>query len=347
MPAAGSPLSTLLSQVWIAHIVELDNEFEHRMHHRTTRSGGRGGPWLVAAPMWYSCLRYVTDDGITVAELAHRAGFDTNLGGMLRWGYVTAELGPRDRDPKRPGPDAVLRPTPAGRVAREVWAEVFDVVDDRWRDRFGTDRLRAALTAVAGRLDPTLPDCLPVINTDMVTTRRVLERIPPDDADVPLATLLARVLLAFTIEVETESELSLALRQNVLRVLPDTDAVPLRDLPALSGVSREAIDTSLTFLTKGDHVVVEPAPGRGRQVRLTDRGRAARDATGPLLTAVAARWRRRFGDDVIDELRAALAPIAGWWPQPYPDGWRARARHGDTVPHFPMVLHRGGYPDGS
>ena len=33
--------------------------------------------------------------------------------------------------------------------------------------------------------------------------------------------------------------------------------------------------------------------------------------------------------------------------EPYPDGWRAKVRKPDTLPHYPMVLHRGGFPDGS
>ena len=33
--------------------------------------------------------------------------------------------------------------------------------------------------------------------------------------------------------------------------------------------------------------------------------------------------------------------------QPYPDGWRAKVRAPETLPHHPMVLHRGGFPDGS
>jgi len=32
--------------------------------------------------------------------------------------------------------------------------------------------------------------------------------------------------------------------------------------------------------------------------------------------------------------------------RPYPDGWRARVRRPTTLPHYPMVLHRGGYADG-
>jgi hypothetical protein len=33
--------------------------------------------------------------------------------------------------------------------------------------------------------------------------------------------------------------------------------------------------------------------------------------------------------------------------EPYPDNWRAKIRKPTELPHFPMVLHRGGYPDGS
>ena len=33
--------------------------------------------------------------------------------------------------------------------------------------------------------------------------------------------------------------------------------------------------------------------------------------------------------------------------EPYPDGWRAKVRRPEALPHYPMVLHRGGYPDGS
>ena len=33
--------------------------------------------------------------------------------------------------------------------------------------------------------------------------------------------------------------------------------------------------------------------------------------------------------------------------EPYPDNWRASVRRPVTLPYYPMVLHRGGYPDGS
>ena len=33
--------------------------------------------------------------------------------------------------------------------------------------------------------------------------------------------------------------------------------------------------------------------------------------------------------------------------EPPPGGWRAAGRAKATLPQYPMVLHRGGFPDGS
>ena len=49
------PLSTMLSQALIAFVIELDNEFEHRMPHRTTDHGPSRkmgtGPWAASVAM--------------------------------------------------------------------------------------------------------------------------------------------------------------------------------------------------------------------------------------------------------------------------------------------------------
>jgi hypothetical protein len=72
----------------------------------------------------------------------------------------------------------------------------------------------------------------------------------------------------------------------------------------------------------------------------------------------AAGSRRPGGADTVAGLRAALEPLAGDPDdaansplmaalEPYPDNWRADVRPPQTLPYFPMVLHRGGFPDGS
>ena len=73
MPPA-RPLPTLLSQALVAHTVELDNEAEHRLPHRTTRhddpDAEPSGPWLVSFALWANVLQYLDEDGTTVADSA-------------------------------------------------------------------------------------------------------------------------------------------------------------------------------------------------------------------------------------------------------------------------------------
>jgi hypothetical protein len=76
-----------------------------------------------------------------------------------------------------------------------------------------------------------------------------------------------------------------------------------------------------------------------------------------LVWAIEERWQARFGKDPIRNLRESLgrlvsSPTTQLSPlfkglEPYPDGWRTSVRKPDTLPHYPMVLHRGGFPDGS
>jgi hypothetical protein len=67
--------------------------------------------------------------------------------------------------------------------------------------------------------------------------------------------------------------------------------------------------------------------------------------------------RKGAKDMEICSLRGALERLVGEGNaqasplfrglEPYPDGWRASVGKPATLPHYPMVLHRGGFPDGS
>jgi len=168
-PPAALPLSALLSQVLVAFTVEADNETEHRLPHRTSNRGRApgsppGAPWLTSLLMYENCLRHLPDTGITIAELHARARTGTNLDGMRRWRYV--RYSPDPGPGKRPRPDTLIRPTVWGIEARDTWRTVLPEVESRWRDRLGPEEftaLRAALTELAARLDPSLPDCLPIL----------------------------------------------------------------------------------------------------------------------------------------------------------------------------------------
>jgi DNA-binding MarR family transcriptional regulator len=315
-------------------------------------------------------MKFVGPDGVQLGEMERLARTRTNLAGMQRWRYITVTPGPKDRDPKRPGPEAVLRATAGGRVAQEVWGPLFGVIDDRWRTRFGEDAiadLRAPLSAIAESVDLDLPDCLPILGYGLFSSGRngAATFLPRNnqaatsdgDANLPLPALLSRVLLAFAIDFERASKLSLAISANVLRVLND-DGLRVRDLPTLTGVSKEAVAMTAGYLEKQGYVTIEPvpAPDRGQRLRLTAQGRAAQKNTVTLVNSIEEQWQTRFGTDAVRALRSSLEPLVGEGTTqsplfggltPYPDGWRAAVRTPSTLPHYPMVLHRGGYPDGS
>jgi methyltransferase (TIGR00027 family) len=363
------PLSALLSAALVAFTIEADNEAEHRLPHRTTNDGpspgaAAGVPWLTSLLMWANCLRQLPDEGITVAELRRRARTGTNLDGMRRWRYVS--YAPDPGRGKRPRPDATITPTAAGRRAREVWQAATEETESRWRTRFGPaafDGLRAALAGVVAGLDPALPDCLPILGHGL---RSKFEPAPPSDpqqtADpqdpaelLPLWALLSRPLLAFALEYERAPGPALAVSANVLRVL-SPDGIRTRDIPARAGVSKEAVAMAVGLLAESGLATEGPDPdgGRFKVTRLTAAGAAARDAYPRRAAAIEADWCARFGPGRIEALRAALEPLAAGDPpplsaglEPYPDNWRARVKPPLALPHYPMTLHRGGYPDGA
>ncbi|MDQ6775231.1 MAG: MarR family winged helix-turn-helix transcriptional regulator [Actinomycetota bacterium] len=349
------PLPTLLSQALVAFTIEFDNEFEHRMPHRTTRGSAgdaREGPWLVSLVMWSDLMRFVGAEGVPVREIADAGG---NLKGMQRWGYVVLE--PDSRGEHSPRSDEIARPTGSGRAAQEIWRPLFDVIEGRWQGRFGeqeTGRLRESLPALVGRFDLPLPEYLPVLGPNL---RARLPHVPVVPAP-HLPALLSQVLLAFTLECEQESPLALTVGANLVRVL-DERGVRVRDLPRLTGVSKEAISILAGALERGRYATVETDPtarSSGKILRLTRKGLLAHEAYGRIPAEVERRWEQRFGEENVREVRESLEKLvcAPESPsrlfegiEPYADGWRASLPPPEVLPHHPMVLHRGGFPDGS
>jgi methyltransferase (TIGR00027 family) len=367
-PQAPLSLSALLSQALVAFTIEFDNEAEHVIPHRTTNFGAAGqgnGTWLVSMVMWENCMRFVAEEPVTVGELLRLARTRTNLDGMRRWGYLTIDGSAKKIRKGNPGPDAVLRATDRGLRARQRWQPLTGLIEQHWRQRFGHDqltRLRGSLLTLTSQLDPGLPDCLPILGADLLS-HGPDPALPPrpepvDLAGLPLPALLARVLLSFAMEYERESGVSLAVSANLLRVL-GTEGIRRRDLPVPAGISKEAIAWILGILIRRKLAVEEPDPAasRGKVVRLTARGLDAQHAYAECLATTEDRWQERFGADAITDLRKALEPLAtgsdGQPPplfgglEPYPDNWRASVKPPVTLPYYPMVLHRGGYPDGS
>jgi DNA-binding MarR family transcriptional regulator len=254
-----------------------------------------------------------------------------------------------------------MRPTAAGRRARDLGREVLGEIEDRWNERFGAaavGRLRSALWDVAERFDVELPDTLPILGHGL--RNRVPEpRVPrspdlEDPAGLPLCALLSRVLLELAIDFEQSSRVPIAVYADLVRVL-DPEPVRVRDLPGRAGISKEAVAMGLRALGETNLAVVAPDPAgsRFKVASLTGRGLEASRRARSHASHVEERWRERFGARSVDALRSSLDPLVEGSPSPLlecvrpsPDGWRARSRI-ETLPQFPMVLHRGGFPDGA
>ncbi len=361
-----------LSAAFVAFVEEVDDAVEAR------RVGKGKGPWLVSVVMWRNCMQWVPKEGIAVAELMALARTPTDLHGMRRWGYVEVEGWARSASgPPRQG--AVVRPTRRGARAQEAWMEVPRDVEAAWGERFRvasdadgdavpTTELRAALVDLAGELDAGLPDTMPIVRHGWATRRDDEPERGPGPVPITelgLDSLLARTLTAFALEYEASGKLSLAVSANLLPVL-GPDPIPLRDMPDATGIQREQIDNVAGYLERAGLAELVPVPGakRGKALRLTERGEKAKAASAAKLARLEAAWAERHGP-TFERVREALAPLTtGTGDGPaspgaattspllaglvHPPGtWRAEAKPLARLPRFPLVTHRGGFPDGA
>lgn len=384
-------IAAAMSRLLVAFTIELDNEFEQHMPHRTALFGLGGPqpvlpssgqrfrpPWLASVAMWHNGLRYVPPAGVPRQSLQ---GLGANVAGLERWGYLRAGL-PDSASGVRAATETgtVVTPSTAGRHAQAVWGRMEDVIERRWERRFGPDlfaALRAGLLGVTSYEGAPVPLYLPVVSH--ADGMRTSYRDPSSDqlaaagvkdpGSAGFDTLLARALLLFTVDYEAESRLSLPLTADVVATLTD-HAIPLRFVPILGGVSKEGVVSGIGFLERHGLAITGADPGakRGKAVSLTGQGRAAKDRYGRRWRAVEQGWEARFGAGPVDALRDVLAAFAGHMTagqptlalglRPYENGWRARGRYRaqtravlmdpwKALPRHPMVLHRGGYPDGS
>jgi DNA-binding MarR family transcriptional regulator len=342
-----------LSAAFVAFTAEVDDAAEARVAHSTTRGGRGGGPWLVSLAMWENCLRWLPEDGLSVAELIATARTPTNFAGMRRWGYIEIEgMGRGTKGP--PKQDAVVRLRKRGVREQRLWEPLPAEIEGRWAERFGDEfrELRAALIALVEALEPGLPDTMPIVRHGWLTRREEDPKRRPGPiaiADLGLDSLLARPLTALALEYEASGRLSLALSTNLLAAL-GREPTPLRDLPDATGIQREQIDNAVGYLERASLAEVVPTPGakRGKSVALTARGEEARAATDRKLSGLEAKWEERHGESLA-RVRDALSPLSGQLAviEHPPGTWRAESKPLARLPRFPLVTHRGGFPDGA
>lgn len=358
------PLSSLLSQLLVAFTIEFDNEFEHQMPHRTAENASNtdpDAPWLVSMVMWSNFIQYVPEKGVLASELRRHWRMDRKT--LVMWLTRLSKRGrylrvQRVDGSKANASDAMVSLTTAGRKARRIWHPLAAMIEHRWQERFGKNGIkdvRSSLEPMVQQFEIELPDYVPILGYGLFSKGPE----PPvvrsgAQSKLGLAALLSKALLMFAIEFEHDSQVSLAISANILRLAGDGPAA-VRELPRQAGTSKEAVATALSFLEKQGYAVRKTSTPRNKLLTLTPKGQHAYEIYTRLMQEIEERWRKSFGKDAVARLRKSLEQIIFdqrdlllFGLKPYPDGWRAGRPPLESLPHYPMVLlHRGGYPDGS
>ena len=185
--------------------------------------------------------------------------------------------------------------------ALQTWRPLTGVIEERWRERFGQDlmdQLREAMQSMVEKAALDYPDCLPILGHELLNKASALKSRAPHHAgrfsafDDGMAILLSKLLLAFAVEFERDSGLSLAVSANVLRLTGD-EAVRVRDLPRLSRVSKEAIAMALRRAEECGLGVVqnESACSREKMFALTQEGQRAREMYRERVRKIEKCWK--------------------------------------------------------
>jgi hypothetical protein len=223
-------------------------------------------------------------------------------------------------------------------------------VEEGWRARFGSSVTAALRGALLAQGAPT-PWSPPEVHPSDGFFTHVVGRDGPDEegTERPLVVLLGQALTAASLEHEDGARTSLPLGANFLRLIGRRE-VRVADVPAMGGISKEAVAMGAGFLQRRG--LAQPAPNRGGLL-LTPAGLDA-------LTGYEQR-AAHHNDQVLREgllgvlaqseaLSAGLVPLEGGWrgEKPYlSQTQRLLASPTTALPWHPMVLHRGGWPDGS
>jgi hypothetical protein len=141
----------------------------------------------------------------------------------------------------------------------------------------------------------------------------------------------------------------------------------LRDLHRDAGVSKEAMSGCVKLLEDLEYIDID-ITGKTKIVILTDTGSRAQAKYRRVLRETELHWRAQYGENVIDDLRAGLEDLflvddndeflMAEGLRVHEEDWRAHPPYvaqteliledpETYLPHYPMISHRGGFPDGS
>lgn len=315
----------MLSQLLVAYTVELDNQFELRMSQK-----GFPGARL-SLVVWANLLRFVPPPGISFRELLTLTGtpqssLKLQLGCLERWWVIRLALknensaaDSRKKTAQRRqgwgtaqkiGMESVIQLTGIGEYAGQIWPGLWREIDQRWETRLGGEaisKLRQSLEKLENQFEISLPFALPGGTLDEAREEFYPRKPVKEEKDLPLSTLLSRVLLKFAMGYDRKSRTPLVLSANLIRVLKENQATDLGELPRLTGGSSEVSD--IGWRAKPFVVLESSTKGRGKSARLSQTGVRAQNGYYRFVGEIEKEWQTQFGKAEVQELRISLETL--------------------------------------
>jgi len=91
------------------------------------------------------------------------------------------------------------------------------------------------------------------------------------------------------------------------------EGMRLTELAERAGMTKQAVGEAVSDLERLGYAerLPDPADGRAKIIRLTERGAIAQRAGFQVIGELEREWRERFGAERVDELRAMLLELTG------------------------------------
>ena len=319
------PLHALLTQALAQFTIDYEAE-----------PTSKGGPSLA---VWSNLLKVLGSHEMTLKELGHAAITASRTTKVVVKAGMDIDW--IDADP----PDTMLvrtkyRLSESGRLMQAAGKRRLSTVTTRWLKQYGSPlkQLFTSLQKIDSQLELEYPNYITGYGPadESLTGGSILPketepiRIPErgmewpvvprvaskDNEDVPISTLLSRVLTQFALDYEGEHQGRLGLTTLFHQYLPDEgmQLSAARKLQSINGKGTSLHERHL-------YIVIEPGkPTDGsRLVYPTQKSRIARDAYPALAFEIEKEWETRFGYRTVANLRNALENLQPQWDSGLPD----------------------------
>lgn len=294
---------------------------------------------LPSLPVWSNMLRVLGQDLIPQTEINKRAIISTRTRKVVM--RECESLGWIETRRRTSGRTTVLvKLTDTGVRVNQTAERRIEAIENRWKTANSKlcERLHSALEQIVRGFELEYPYYITGYGPadDALTGGPYLpaERGPPripargeewpvilrdsldDSSNMPMSALLSQALAGFAIEYEMENLGRLGHILSLFRYIGN-EGVRLESVRSAGGIT----GNGRSLHERHMNIVLEPGKptDNSRTVYLAPKARRARDSYSFLVYELESRWRRRYGEEAMNDLRDSLEALSKCWLEGAPD----------------------------